>query len=429
MESTQRIFAKILAKLDLPTTTKPATKENVVSKSQQGDVDTFKALIENNATAPLVTWGGTFDEAMFKEAREKIPDVLKDMQQEAKDKEIKAYFAGYQDVMKKFLERHVVVKATVKTMPFKTVYMHRAPKVFENKKQQLDINEKPVGFVVELPYQVERSTAYGEMKDGKPLFAPIIGNLDIDWQAPDKKSSPAEAEYIDDFSLQRAVFDAMDKQTTINSVWRYQNYGRKGEPICDKLMAIEDLMVSMERLASEVGSKSFEGNASICALIFAIDGRSIVAVIDYQGEQKNAFEALFKLTAYLEDAPRVAQAVIAPPAGAVGPGPVMGAGGQALPTWTEEELAQQPTFAPAGPSLPAWTEEELASRPDKFTGGDGVNLPVWTEEELAELAKQGATPGLNLPEWQDEGLIACPKCKYGCQREWEECPICSSKLK
>ncbi len=425
VESLQREFNKVVKELGLPTPLEPSRKDGEIGKLQK-EVDVFKNLIVNNIVGDIKTWAGSFDEEAFKKAKDEIPAALKKLQMEGKEKEIKSFFDSYVKVIRKFLENHIVIRADVKTMPFKEVFMVKVPKVYGTDKS-LECNEKPVGFVTELPYQVERTTAYGELKDQKPLFAPIIGNFDISWKVPEPKPSGS---YIGDFSLQLAMFDAMEKQTTVNSIWRYQNYGRKGEPICDKLMANEDLMLTMERIHSEVDSKSFNANASVCGLLFAIDGRTIVAVIDFNGVQKDAFEALFKLCAYVEEVPRVAPPMMAAGAGGA-PGVVPGgAPGMTvgLPTWTEEELASQAQFAPSQPNMPAWTEAELESRPDKYVGGDGANLPVWTEEELAQLSKDSTSQSLNLPEWQDDGLVSCPKCGYACQASWDECPMCNAKL-
>ncbi len=429
MESIQRVFSKVLKELNLPTPVEPARKEGSVEK-QSKDIQVFKDLMVSNIVGELKVWGGNFDEEQWKSAKAKLPEAIKKLQQEGKEKEIKAYFDAYAKVMKKFLDVHCMAKAEVSKMPFKSVYMQKIPKIDQTDKG-MEINDKPVGFICELPYQVERSCAYGEMKEKKPLFAPIIGSLDMTWNPPAEKQAPDAKEYIDDVALQAAIFEAMDKQTTLNSVWRYENYGRKGEPICDKLMDNQDLMVAMERVASEVDMKDFKGNASVTTLFYAVDGRTIVAIVDYEGVQKNAFEALFKLCAYLEDVPRVGGGAAGGPVPAGGaPGMVMAGGAPTgLPTWTEAELAAQPQFAAgAGPNLPTWTEEELEGRADKYTGSGGVNLPVWTEEELAELSKSGGAQGLNLPEWQEDGIGACPKCGYATQPDWDECPICSAKL-
>ena len=427
--SIQRTFSKVLKELGLPTPAKPSKKQGELNQKQEKVVEVTKNLLINNLVGELETWGGFFDPDLFKAAKDKLPESIKKLGVEDQEKDVKSYFENYNKVMKKFLETYVFAKANVKTMPFKTAYMHKLPKIYENDKQNLDINDKPVGYVVELPYQIERSTAYGEMKDAKPLFAPIIGTLDLNWKPPATKPAPGDKEYIEDISLQIALFEAMEKQTTMNSVWRYQNYGRKGEPVCDKLMANDDLMVSMERIISEVDSKSFKANASVCALAYAIDGRTIVAMVDYDGVQKNAFEALFKLSAYLEDVPRTATGG-AMGAGGGGAGMVSATAPQnsSLPTWSEQELAQQATTrGSAAPNLPTWSEDELENRPDKFTGG-GPNLPVWTEEELDELRKTNTGSSLNLPEWTGDGLLNCPNCGYACQSSWETCPMCDTKL-
>lgn len=425
MEDIQRAFNKILKEINLPTPISPSRKKDFVGSKQQKEIDTMKNLLENNLTGSITTWGGSFEEDQFKQAKEKLPAVIKELQLEAKEKEIKAYFDSYSKVMKKFLDKHVVAHAPVKTMPFKNVYMHTVPKIDMSSKGTLEINDSPIGYIVELPYQVERGVVYGEMQGQKPLFAPIIGSLELNWKTPDQKPAPGEKEYIEDFELQSRFFQVMDKQTTRNSVWRYQNYGRKGEPICDRLLANEDLMVSMERVISEVDSKEFKANASACGIVHPIDGRSIVAIVDFDGVHKNAFEAIFKLCAYLDDVPHVPAAGAGTMAGAPA-----GGGGYApqpsLPTWSEEELANRPNKFAGGPKLPAWTEEELAKREDKFTGGP--NLPVWTEDELEEMAKKSG-PSLNLPEWkEDEDMIECPKCGYACQADWGECPVCNTKL-
>lgn len=430
MESIQRVFSKVIKELGLPTPVDPGRKEGKADK-QQKDIQIFKDLLESNIVGELKVWGGNFDEEQWKQARAKLPEIIKKLQLEAKEKEIKAYFESYAKVMRKFLDVHCLARAEVAKLPFKSVYMQKIPKIDQTDKG-MEINEKPVGFIVELPYQVERSCAYGEMKEKKPLFAPIIGALDMTWNPPAQKPASDEKEYIQDIALQAAMFEAMDKQTTVNSVYRYEQYGRKGEPICDKLMENQDLLVSLERVASEIRLKDFKGTASVCCIFYGVDGRTIVAIVDYEGIQKNAFEAIFKLSAYLEDVPRVAGApagMMAAGAPGGAPGMVTAGGGQpALPTWTEEELAAQPQFAAsAGPQLPMWTEEELESRADKYTGG-GVNLPVWTEEELSELSKSGGAQGLNLPEWQEDGMGACPKCGYAVQPDWDECPICNAKI-
>ncbi|HME54535.1 MAG TPA: zinc ribbon domain-containing protein [Candidatus Lokiarchaeia archaeon] len=425
MESIQRVFSKVIKKLDLPTPVTPTKKEEL-NPRQEKDLTVYKDLLINNLVGEVQAWGGVYNEDQWKAGRLKLPEIIKELQLAGKEKEIKPYFETYAKVMRKFLDAYVAAKAEVKTMPFKTVYMVKVPKINETEKG-LEINDKPVGFIAELPYQIERSCAYGEMKEKKPLFAPIIGSLDLNWTPPTDKTK--EGEYIEDDSLQANLFEAMDKQTMINSVWRYENYGRKGEPVCDKLMDNQDLMVTMERIQSEVDSKEFKANASVCAIMYAIDDRTIVAVVDYEGVQKNAFEAIFKLCAYLEEVPRAAGAEGAGGAAPAGQGVVTGgASTQQLPTWTEEELAQQPQFTSQATNLPMWTEEELENRQDKFAGG-GLNLPVWTEEELAELSKSSGAQGLNLPEWQEEGLTECPKCGYACQPDWTECPVCGAKLK
>ncbi|MHA1791005.1 MAG: hypothetical protein ACTSVI_00075 [Promethearchaeota archaeon] len=426
--SVHKEFSKIIKELDLPTPMSPTRKENHVPVKAQKDLNVMKGLLANNLVGEIKIWGAVYDEEKFKDAKEKLPEVIKKLQLESKEKEIKQYFESFAKIMKKFCETHIIALAEVKTMPFKRVYMHKLPKTFETVKGTLEINDKPVGYIAELPYQVERSTAYGEMKNEKPLFAPVIGNLDLNWTPPTNKPQPGVKDYIEDFSLQSNIFQSFDKQTTRNSIWRYQNYGRKGEPICDKLMANEDLMISMERITSEVDSKDFKANASVCGLVYAIDGRSIVGIVDYDGIHKNAFEALFKLSAYLEDAPRAKAPSIAGMGTTMVASPGMPSQ-PALPTWTEEELASRADKFLGAPALnmPVWTEEELASRADKFVGND-VNLPVWTEEELEKM-RQSSGPSLNLPEWKDDPeMISCPKCGYSCHPSWDECPICNTKL-
>ncbi|MBD3185616.1 hypothetical protein GF325_02210, partial [Candidatus Bathyarchaeota archaeon] len=228
--SSQREFVSVIKELGLPTPVKPGRQKGHVPSKAEKDIDVLENLLVNNKAGILETWGAVYDESQFKKAKTQLPAVLKKLDLESKEKEIKSQLDAYSKIFKKFTEHHAIVMAPVKTLPFKKVYMHKLPKIYENEKGSLEINEKPIGYIVELPYQVERSAAYGEMKDKEPLFAPVIGELELNWNPPDGASQSGEI-YIKDFVLQANFFEAFDKQTTRNSIWRYQNYGRKGEPI------------------------------------------------------------------------------------------------------------------------------------------------------------------------------------------------------
>src|SRR5271157_6328718 len=117
MESIQRVFSKVIKKLDLPTPVTPTKKEEL-NPRQEKDLTVYKDLLINNLVGEVQAWGGVYNEDQWKAGRLKLPEIIKELQLAGKEKEIKPYFEAYAKVMRKFLDAYVAAKAEVKTMPF-----------------------------------------------------------------------------------------------------------------------------------------------------------------------------------------------------------------------------------------------------------------------------------------------------------------------
>jgi hypothetical protein len=269
------------------------------------------------------------------------------------------------------------------------------------------------------------------MKGEKPLFAPIMGTIDLgDYKLDDSQKEPKSQiySYID------ALINSFDSIITKNHLAKYhEGYQRHGDPICDYLMKDNELMNSMERITSSIESNRLSSDIAICSIAIpqSSDKTTLLLVTD-EGKDpikySRCFEALLRFSAESCNVP-TRQPQISSQVGQPSQGVVRTPGGQELKAWTAEELADEAQKRMTSqPDVPTWSEEELS----KFASERGTGLPegmeVWTEEELQDLAKK-RQGGLDIPEWKvDDSMKECVKCGYGLRPGWSRCPVCETPV-
>ncbi|GAB4326437.1 MAG: hypothetical protein Kow0069_32920 [Promethearchaeota archaeon] len=417
---------------------------NELNPKQSKHVDKVKELLEGNLVGDPTLFGGKLDEEKFKEFKEALLAELGKEEYKSLKGKLEKSLENYLEALKKVVEELVVGFFPVKDMPTPSITFRTVPLVRTESKTPLKFTVMlTVAFACEVQCVVNRTTLFGEMKGEAPLFAPLIGEMDLGGfkLTPDMKAPTSE-----NFAYLEALLKSMSKMSTRNNVTRYHaQYQRHGEPICDFFMKDEQLMKSMEKVTSGVDSKRLQSGAAVAALVKPHAARTLVLVHDEKPDLEVALEALLNLSAACYESPMVrktghvseAEAMTAaaptpPPSPGVGalagPGPASAAPPPRLPVWTEEELAEEAKKRGTAPNLPVWTEEELAEEAKKR--GLPTDLEYWTEEELeAERKKSHAGTQLNIPEWEvSEDTPECPKCGYTVRKGWDTCPICDEPL-
>jgi len=265
------------------------------------------------------------------------------------------------------------------------------------------------------------------MKDEEPLFAQLMGDLDlVDYKLEDSDKSPKSQIY----PYVSAIITSLDSPATRSQLGKYhEGYQRHGEPICDFLMNKKDLLAAMEKLNSGLESNRIKADIAITAIAIPLpsDKTSLVLVTD-EGKDSSkfsrCFEGVLRFSAACCEAPSINTAEQQQTTAIRTPG------GQELKEWTAEDLAKEAqkrgTAIPSG--LEEWSEEDLTKLAEERGGGLPEGIEVWTEEELEELSRK-RQGGLDIPEWKpDQELAECSKCGYSLRKGWSECPICGTPI-
>ncbi len=397
---------------------------NELNNEQQKIIDNASSILKENTVDVVKIFGGSI---------EKNEDKLNKLKENVKSELEKSEYNGLRNDLENLIDVYIknfqllIPKLCgaiipVKQLPFVDVYFRTVPRITidKEKPQKMSIDDRTNSFYGEIKCIIPRITLFGKLKEGDPLFAPLIGDLDLgdfNLEASEQKSPMIENQiYISE------VISSMDRDTTRNNVTRYhEQYQRHGEPICDFLMKDNELMNVMNKLTSAVESKRTSSNVSVCAIAIPnIQNGSTLVIVVNESNSSNSysicFEALLRFSAACYEAPstkKPSEVSTTPPA-LTQQEQVSGPGSPKLEVWSAEELvkdaAERGLSTGLPPNMDLWTEEQLQELAKSRTD-TGVNLPEWSEEELEELSKsrQGA---LNLPEWEDAGLPQCEKCGY-----------------
>lgn len=414
---------------------------NELNKEQQKIIDNAISILKENTIDEVKVFGGNIEKN--EEKLEKLKDNIKKELEKEEYNEVKndleKLINSYVKNFQLLIPMGCGAIIPVKQLPFVEVYFRTIPRIMvdNEKPEKISINDNSISYYAEIKCIIPRITLFGKIKDADPLFAPLIGDLDLGDFNPEK--SEHKGSMIENYSYITELISSMDKDTTKNNLTRYhEQYQRHGEPICDFLLKDKELIDAMEKLSSATESKRTSSPVSICAIAVPSmqDGSTIVVVQD-ESKSVNAFatcfEALLRFSALCYEAPSTKKPseVSTGPTPPTQAGQAIGPGGQRLEVWTREDLVKDAAERGLGTGLPPnmelWTEEQLLDIAKSRTDL-GVNLPEWSEEELEKLAKsrQGT---LNIPEWKDtKDIIPCPQCSYGCRSGWSECPVCGSKL-
>jgi hypothetical protein len=429
--SEQKLFQVFQNKLEFdPADYLVPSEEHELTDFQKKAIESATAIMKDNIVGEVKSFGGNLkvNEEKFKELEKRVNGELANEEYEDIKKELK----NYVKILKELIEKTCVAIIPVKEMPWVDVLFRTVPRIIFDKK--VELLDSSIAYYGEVKCLLSRSTIFGKMKGEKPLFAPIMGTIDLGGYKHDESQKGPKSQI---YSYVSAVITSLDSIITRNHLAKYQEaYQRHGDPICDFLMKDNELMNSMGKITSGIESNRISSDIAVCSIAVPENAEktTLLIVLD-EGKDPNqysrSFEALLRFSAESCNVPSTGAPAQQPQA----PGQTItqhaGAmrtpGGQEIKVWTAEELASEAQKRmETQPDMPSWTEEEL----NKFATERGTGLPegmeVWTEEDLQELAskRQG---GLDIPEWEPEkDMKECVKCGYALRPGWSKCPLCET---
>ncbi|MHA1912746.1 MAG: hypothetical protein ACW986_01265 [Promethearchaeota archaeon] len=405
---------------------------NELTDFQKKVIDSATSIMKENIVGEVKSFGGNVkvNEEKFKDLEKKANEELEDEQYDDLKKELKNYIKK----LKEIIEKTCVAIIPVKEMPWVNVIFRTVPRVIFDKKVELIDNA--IAYYGETKCLLSRPTIFGKMEGEKPLFAPIMGSVDLAGYKLDESQKEPKSQV---HSYVSAIIESLDSPMTRNHLAKYHEaYQRHGDPICDYLMKDDELMNSMGNVTTGIESSRLSSDIAVCGLALPLttDKTTLIIIVD-EAEDSNhftaCFEALLRFSAESCNAPSIS----APSLGVQPPGQVAGQqtgavrtpGGQELKVWTAEELASEAQKRMGSqPDMPSWTEDELTKLSEERGSGLPEGMEMWTEDELQELARK-RQGGLDIPEWEpDSDMKECTKCGYALRPGWLKCPLCETPV-
>ncbi|MFX1312052.1 MAG: hypothetical protein ACFFHD_05520 [Promethearchaeota archaeon] len=394
-----------------------------LSDFQKKAIESATLIMKDNIVEEIKSFGSN-----FKKNEEKFKELEKNASEELENEEYKDYKKELKNYVKKLpdlIDKACFAVIPVKEMPWINVMFRTVPRIIFDKK--IELIDNAIAYYGEIKCLITRPVIFGKIKGKKPLFAPIMGNLDLGGYKIEESQTTPKSEI---YSYVSAIINSLDSALNRNQLAKYdEDFQRHGDPICDFLMKNDELIKAMERITSGLESNRLTSDIAIFAIAVPLtdDNTTLLLVID-EGEDPSkyskCFEALLRFSAECCNAPSLSGTI-----------PVQGARDVRVPStpelkvWTAEELSDEAQKRmSAQPDMPTWTEEELS----KFAAERGTGLPagmeVWTEDELQDLARK-RKGGLDIPEWEvDKEMKECVKCGYSLRPGWSRCPVCDTPV-
>ncbi len=413
-----------------------------LSKFQQSIIEPATSILEANRDGEIQYFGGNVekDKESFGAVKEGLKNELQKEEYKEDQKELGKLLQKYMKVLAKFIDKTCYAIIPVREMPWEHVLFRTVPKiVIEDNKVRLIDNI--FSYYGEIKKHISKDIIYGTIKNEDPLFAPVMGDLDLNYEAGE---SHEKSKKSFNFAYISAILNSLEESSLKSHLARYhEGYERRGEPICDFLMKNTGVMNAMKELVTGIDSGRLSGEMAVCGIIHPQKSdKTTLILVTSEGDELNTyetcFEAVFRLSAACFNAPS-AEIERAPggnlnqipqqTSGQQG-GPVRTPGGQELNVWTPEELAdeRQSRQGNLPEGMEVWSPEELAEHAKSRQANLPEGMEMWKEDELEELSKK-RQGGLDIPEWKpDEEMRECKKCGYNLRKSWSKCPVCGTVI-
>jgi rubrerythrin len=412
--------------------------DSELSENQKKLIEDATFILQDNIVGDVIKLGGNFqkNKEKFENFIKKAESVIEEEKYRDSEKELKQFLKDYAKKLQELIDKTCVAVIPVKELPWVDVIFRSIPRIMlDNKKAELLDNA--IAYYGEIKCVISRTTVYGKIKDEKPLFAPLMGDLDLKGYKLDESQQDKQKSRV--YPYISNLIESLDSSSTRSQLAKYhEGYQRHGEPICDFLMSKTELLEAMEKIRTGLDMGRIKSEISICgmAIPFPSDKTSLVLLVEERKDSKkygNCFEAFLRFSAACCQAPSTGKATTGAQSGQVSQqrsDAIRTPGGQELKVWTVEELAEEASKRGGGipPDMEVWSPEDLQKLAEERGSGLPEGMEVWTEEELTELAKK-RQGGLDIPEWKpDDDMMECVKCGYSLRKGWSECPICETPV-
>ncbi|MFW9822459.1 MAG: hypothetical protein ACFFE4_05970, partial [Candidatus Thorarchaeota archaeon] len=259
--SEQKLFQVFVNKLEFdPTEFLVSSDEHELTNFQKQMIDSATAILKDNIVGSIKSFGGNIkaNEEKFKELENRAVEELEDEQYDDIKKELKTYVKK----LRELIEKTCVAIIPVKEMPWVDVLFRTVPRIVFDKK--IEFLDNAIAYYGEIKCVISRPTIFGKMGGEKPLFAPVMGMIDLGGYKLDESQKGPKSQI---YSYVSAIINSFDSTMTKNHLAKYhEGYQRHGDPICDFLMKDNELVNSLERVTSSIESKRISSEIAVLSM-------------------------------------------------------------------------------------------------------------------------------------------------------------------
>lgn len=431
--------------------------ENLVTGFQNARLNILYKTLHGNITPNTtpIAWGGKVDDHILGHyihtIQKKIIFHPSFKTTEKNAKELDKLLNLYQEYCRKKIENTAAIQLFVKYLPFEQMFIQFQPRIVwppQNPEKMILVSE---GYTLgaELLAQIPRAILIGKTKKESIKIVPIPKPIDLPGYSlmRDSKKSSKDTPSLFEFPCCDADFHHRFVDFIMHPLLTELLKQNSTNAFAEHLNADPELYSVLEAIKTPIDSDHTKEKVSIIAMIQMMNKSTIVLLYDYQ---YLCFEGILKsvnvlcqlgATCYTFPGTRIirknkksdfsSKVLKSSNTNKISTNQIKESESetielekmQKLEVWTQSELDNLATKRGIV-NLPTWTEQELH---ELALQRGIIKLDEWTEEELDKQAKSSQSSEITFQPWMpDSDLIACQKCDYLLQPDWDQCPICGT---
>ena len=163
-----------------------------ITDMQKEIIDDATFIFKENIAGEIKSFGGSVkkNEEKFDQMMEKATEELK----KEKYQDIKKILKDYLKKLSELIIKSCVAIIPVKELPWEEVIFRTIPRIEINEK--VEFTDHAIAYYGEIKCVLGKTILFGKIKDKEPLFAPVMGNLDLGgYKIDDSFKSPKSHNY------------------------------------------------------------------------------------------------------------------------------------------------------------------------------------------------------------------------------------------
>jgi len=201
-----------------------------ITDMQKQIIDDATFIFKENIAGEIRSYGGS-----VKKNEDKFDQMIKKASEELKKEkyqDVKKILKDYLKHISELIIKSCVAIIPVKELPWEEVIFRTIPRL--EVKEKVEFIDHPIAYYGEIKCVLGKTILFGKVKDSDPLFAPVMGNLDLGgYKIDDSLKGPKSHHY----PYVSAILNSFDSVVTQNQLVKYhEDHQRHGDPICDFLM-------------------------------------------------------------------------------------------------------------------------------------------------------------------------------------------------